>query len=88
MTAVVLQPAAFLQRLAVLTPYLGVREGLVVGTETTSKVNLSSERLPLTQGFLGATCSVWKLGLAAEYDLANVNTFTFLIGFHPGADSR
>ncbi len=76
------------KRIAMFTPYLGVRQGLIVGTETTAKVDLNTERLPLTQGFVGAACSVWKLGLAAEFDLAEVNTLTFAIAFHPRARSR
>lgn len=73
------------KRIARFTPYLGAREGLIVGTETTAKVDLNSERLPLTQGFIGAACSIWKLGLAAEYNFSDVNTFAFVIGFHPRA---
>ncbi len=71
------------KRIAMFTPYWGVKEVLVIGTETTAKVDLNRESLPLTQGFIGATCSIWKLGLAAEYNIADVNTFAFVIGFHP-----
>jgi len=74
------------KRVGRLTPYLGVREGLAIGTETTTKVALETERLGLTQGFVGATWSIWKLGLAAEYDLSVVNTFAFVIGLRPHAD--
>ncbi len=71
------------KRIAMFTPYLGVKESLAIGTETTTKVDLNSERLPLTQGFIGGTYSIWKLGFAAEYNIADVNTFAFSIGFHP-----
>jgi hypothetical protein len=71
------------KRIARFTPYLGVKENLAIGTETTSKVDLNRASLPLTQGLIGATYSLWKLGLAAEYNIAAVNTFSFLIGFHP-----
>lgn len=70
------------KRVAMFTPYLGIKESLAIGTETTSKVALDRERLPLTQGFIGSTLSIWKLGLAAEYDVAAVNTFALMIGFH------
>ena len=74
------------KRFAMFAPYLGVKEGLAVGTETTAKVDLHRESLPFTQGFIGATYSIWKLGLAAEYNIADVNTFAFVIGFHPRTD--
>ena len=66
-----------------LTPYLGVRQSMAVGNETTSKVDLARETIPITQGFLGATWSIWKLGVAAEYDVATVNTLALQVGFHP-----
>jgi len=70
------------KRIGRLTPYLGVRHSLAVGTETTSKVDLSTETVPITQGIVGAFVSVWKVGLAAEYDVAPVNTFALRLGFH------
>jgi len=73
------------KRIAMFTPYLGVKENWAIGTETTAKVDLKRESLLLTQGFIGATYSIWKLGLAAEYDVADVNTFAFAIGFHSRA---
>lgn len=63
-----------------VSPYVGVKEGFIVGTETTSKVNLNQERLSITQGYLGAAYTVWKLNLAAEYDFSVVNTSTLIIG--------
>lgn len=71
------------KRIAMFTPYLGVKESLAIATETTAKVDLKRESLLLTQGFIGATYSIWRFGLAAEYNIAEVNTFAFLIGFHP-----
>jgi len=73
------------KRIAMFTPYLGVKESLAIGTETTTKVDLKRESLALTQGFIGATYSIWRLGFAAEYNIADVNTFAFVIGFHPRA---
>lgn len=70
------------KRIAMFKPYVGIRESLAVGRETTSKVDLKTESIPLTQGFLGATYSIWRLGLGAEYDVAAVNTFAFVVGFH------
>jgi len=71
------------KRVRAFTPFLGVRGNLAVGTETTSKVDLERERLLLPQGFIGAEYSVWQLTLAAEYDIADVNTFALVIGFRP-----
>jgi len=76
------------KRLSMFAPYVGVREGVAMGTETTGKVDLKNERLALTQGFIGVTCATWKLGLAAEYDFAEVNTVAVMIGFHPRANVR
>ncbi len=70
------------KRFSRLAPYLGVRESLAVGTETTAKVDLNTEKIPLTQGFIGATYYIWKLGLAAEYNIAEVNTFDLVIGYN------
>jgi len=69
------------KKIAFLTPYLGIREGFVMGTETTTKVDLAKENLLVTQGFFGVTYSIWKINLAAEYNISDVNTFAFLIGF-------
>ncbi len=67
--------------IAMLTPYAGIRTSLVVGTETTSKVDLNRESLVLVQGFAGIAYSFWKVNLAAEYNISSVNTFAFAIGF-------
>jgi len=69
------------KRVAVFTPYAGLRESLAIGTETTSKVNLDKERLLITQGYAGVSCSIWMLNLVAEYNISNVNTFAFIVGF-------
>ena len=71
------------KRIARFQPFLGVRQGVAVGTETTPKVDLATETLPLTHGFLGTTWSIWKLGVAAEYDVASVNTFSLMLGVYP-----
>ncbi len=65
-----------------LTPYVGMRTNLAVGTETTSKVNLDTEKVVVAQGYAGITCSIWKVDLAAEYNVATVNTLAFAVGFH------
>ena len=71
------------KRVRTLTPYLGVKGSVAVGNETTSKVDLATESIPFMQGILGATWSVWKLGVAAEYDVATVNTLALQIAFRP-----
>ena len=65
---------------AMLTPYVGLKESLSMGTETTSKVDLDEERLWITQGFAGVTYAVWKLNFAAEYAISEVNTFALTAG--------
>ncbi len=69
------------KHLAFVTPYVGVRSNLMVATERTAKVDLNPERFTRTQGFLGATTSLWKVELAAEYDVAVVNTFAVAMGY-------
>ena len=49
-----------------LTPYAGIRQSLIMGTDETSKVALAPERNSITQGYLGIVGSLWMLNLAAE----------------------
>jgi hypothetical protein len=63
------------------SPYAGFRGNLAVGTETTSKVDLATESVVVPQGYAGVSCSMWKLNIAAEYDIAAVSTFALSIGF-------
>lgn len=71
------------KRVARFTPYLGIKESVATGTETTSKVDLARETIPLTHGFMGVTGSIWKIVLSAEYNVAAVNTFAVQIGVQP-----
>ncbi len=71
------------KKVAGIAPYLGIRQSLMMGTETTAKVDLDKENLLVTQGFIGVAYSIWRINLAAEYNIASVNTFSFLIGFQP-----
>ncbi len=68
--------------IAMFTPYVGIKESLAIGTETTSKVDLDRETLSITQGYAGVTYSTWMLNLAAEYNVSTVNTFALAIGFN------
>jgi len=70
------------KKISILTPYIGFKESLAVGTETTSKVDLDTESLSITQGYAGVVYSIWILNLAAEYNVSNVNTFAFAVGFN------
>jgi len=70
------------KKIAVLTPYIGLRENLAVGTETTSKVDLNREAPFITQGYAGLEYTIWRLNLAAEYNVSTVNTFAFAIGYY------
>lgn len=68
------------KRIAMFAPYVGVRESMAIGTETTSKVNLETERPLITQGYAGVACSLWMLNLVAEYNISTVNTLAVVIG--------
>lgn len=70
------------KKVAFLTPYVGIRETMSIGTETTSKVDLKRETVALTQGYAGVAYSLWVLNLAAEYNVSTINTFAFVIGFN------
>jgi hypothetical protein len=68
--------------IAMVTPYVGIRTNLAVGTETTSKVELNTESIATAQGYAGVVCSVWMLNLAAEYNVSSLNTFAFAVGLN------
>jgi hypothetical protein len=70
------------KKIAMLTPYVGFKENLFVGTETTSKVDLNKESLLITQGYAGVSYSIWMLNLEAEYNVSSVNSFVVAIGFN------
>lgn len=63
-----------------VTPYLGMRTSLAVGTETTSKVDLHAERVAIPQGYAGLTSTLWGVDVAAEYNVSTVNTFALAVG--------
>ena len=71
------------KKVAGVSPYLGIKESLLMGTETTSKVDLDKESLLAAQAFIGVSYSIWRINLAAEYNISYVNIFSFLIGFSP-----
>ena len=70
------------KKFAKLTPYIGLKESLAIGVETTSKVDLRRESVSVTQGYAGAAYSIWLLNLVAEYNVSTVNTFAFAVGFN------
>lgn len=70
------------KKIAMFTSYAGFRANLAIGTETTSKVNLASERIFIPQGYAGVSYSIWILDLSAEYNISTVNTFAFITGFN------
>jgi len=63
------------------SPYVGVRESLLMSAETTDKVDLKNENIPATQGFVGLAYTIWHIDLAAEYTLSDIQTFSFLVGY-------
>ena len=70
------------KNVSVVTPYVGFRENLVIGTETTSKVDLDREVLGVSQGYFGVEYRVWSISLAAEYNISTVNTSAVALGFN------
>ena len=70
------------KKITILTSYIGFKQSVVIGTETTSKVDLDKERLLITQGYAGVAFSIWMLNLVAEYNVSSVNTFAVAIGFN------
>ncbi len=68
--------------IAMVTPYIGIRTSLVIGTVTTSKVNLQKETIAIAQGYVGVAYSIWMLNLAAEYNVSSLNTFAFAVGLN------
>ncbi len=62
------------------SPYVGVRTSLAVGKETTSKVDLKTETIPVVQGYAGVSVNVWVLSIATEYNISAVNTLALAIG--------
>ncbi len=70
------------KQIAMLTPYVGIRTSLVSGTETTSKVDLDTETIPIAQGYVGVAYSIWMLNLTAEYNVSSVNTFALAVGLN------
>lgn len=69
------------KNIAMFAPYVGVRGNLAIGTETTPKVNLDKESVLIPQAYAGLSYSVWMINLAAEYNVADVNTFAMLLAF-------
>jgi hypothetical protein len=69
------------KKFAGISPYLGMRESLIAGYETTSKVDLDKEVLLATHGIIGVSYSFWRIKLAAECGISNVNTFSFMMAF-------
>ena len=62
------------------SPYLGIRGNLMMSAETTAKVDLRKERFLNPQAYLGIGYSFWRISLAVEYNVADVNTCSFRVG--------
>jgi hypothetical protein len=69
------------KQIAMFTPYVGIKTSLVIGTETTSKVDLEKESISIVQGYAGVAYSIGMLNLAAEYNVSSVHTFALAVGF-------
>jgi hypothetical protein len=65
---------------AAVSPYLGVSGYLSSSQETTSAVALDDENVLGVQGMVGAVVELSKLRLAAEYNLARVNSISMKVG--------
>jgi hypothetical protein len=67
-------------RWAAISPYAGVSTFLSRSKETTSAVSLDDENVLGVQGMVGAVLEVSKARLAAEYNLARVNSLSMKLG--------
>jgi hypothetical protein len=67
------------KKIAGISLYGGIKESLVIGTETTSKVNLDTKSLLATNGIVGVSYSFWLINTTVEYEISNVNTLSFMI---------
>jgi len=57
--------------LYVFTPYIGLKTSLIVGTETTSKVDLKKESIPIARDMpewsIRSGCSTWQLNITSPW---------------------
>jgi hypothetical protein len=65
---------------AAVSPYAGVSTYLSTSHETTAAVSLDDETVLGAQGMVGAVLEVSKARLAAEYNLARVNSISMKLG--------
>lgn len=63
-----------------VAPYAGISTYLSTSHETTEAVDLKDERVVGVQGSLGVVAHVALVRLAAEYNVAAVNTLSFKVG--------
>ncbi len=68
-------------RWADVSPYAGVSSYLAASHEKTTAVNLTDEHVLGAQAMLGATLRLSKARLAAEYNVARVNSISIKVGF-------
>lgn len=60
---------------AFITPYVGIGQVWIRSAEHTSLVDLDSESVTATKGFLGAKISIVLVNLVVEYDIAEIPTY-------------
>ena len=65
---------------AAVSPYVGVSAHLSSAHETTSAVALDDENVTGAQAMVGAVVELSKVRLAAEYNVAAVNSFSMKVG--------
>ena len=69
-----------LSRWASVSPYTGTSAYLSTSHEKTAAVNLDDEHMLGAQAMMGAAVQVSKVRLAAEYNVAKVNSVSFKVG--------
>jgi hypothetical protein len=65
-----------------ISPYLSTSVYFTSSHEKSELVNLKNEHALGLQGTFGAVANIKNFRLAAEYNLANVNTFSFRLGYN------
>jgi hypothetical protein len=64
------------------TPYVGISGSYTIGQEKTDFLDLDTERVWASSNIIGTEFAIGFLKLAAEYNFADVSTFSFKTGFN------
>lgn len=65
-----------------ISPYAGISTYLARGRERSDVVDLKTEYVNKAQAMVGASLQLFKFRIGAEYNFANVNTFSYKLGYN------